>query len=292
MRVAIATCRPLPEPDPDEELLLDALGRAGADARMLDWRDEPVDLGDFDLCVVRSTWDYYRDPAAFEAWIGRADRATRLANPARAMRWNLHKGYLRELEARGVPVVPTAWVDRGAGVDLARIMGDRGWTEVVVKPAVSAASYRTRRFSIDEAEAGSRFLGEIATDGDAMVQRYMRSVEGGGERDGERSLVWIDGELTHAIRKAARFGDDEERVSEALEPTAEERGFAERTLRALDGLTEGLLYARVDVMRDDAGRMVLSELELIEPSLFLKQRALALQRLAFEIARRAAGHRR
>jgi len=63
-------------------------------------------------------------------------------------------------------------------------------------------------------------------------------------------------------------------------------------LRALDGLTEGLLYARVDVMRDDAGRMVLSELELIEPSLFLKQRALALQRLAFEIARRAAGHRK
>ena len=43
---------------------------------------------------------------------------------------------------------------------------------------------------------------------------------------------------------------------------------AARVLRALE---DDWLYARVDMMRDDEGRLVLMELELIEPYLYPEQ---------------------
>lgn len=280
-RIAVATVRPLPEPDPDEPLLLAALRDAGADTRMWDWHDAAVDPASFDLVVIRSTWDSHRAPDAFRAWVRRTAAATRLVNPADAVLWNLHKGYLQELEARGVPIVPTAWVAKGEHADAAALLARFGG-RIVAKPAISAASFRTERFGEGEAAAAQRFLDELASAADAMVQPYLASTE----TTGERSLVVIDGALTHAIRKTPRFAGADEAVSAALAPTAEETAFAERVVAAA-GFAD-LAYARVDVMRDDAGRLVLSELELIEPSLFLEQHPPALDRLVRALMRRGA----
>jgi len=103
----------------------------------------------------------------------------------------------------------------------------------------------------------------------------------------ERSLVWIDGELTHAIRKSPRFAGGSESVSDEQPIAPDERALAERVLAPLSG---ELLYARVDVVRDDdaGGAPRLMELELIEPSLFLRQCPRALDRLASAIVRHAA----
>ena len=117
MRIGVATVRPLPEPDPDEPLLLAALRGAGADPSMWNWHDASRRGEDFDLVVIRSTWDSHRSPDAFRAWVTRTASATRLCNPAGAVLWNFHKGYLRALEARGVAIVPTAWVARGERAD-------------------------------------------------------------------------------------------------------------------------------------------------------------------------------
>ena len=143
--VALVTCRELPEPDPDERPLLHALREVGLGAELLAWDDPAGSPSDFDLCVLRSCWDYYKDPEGFLGWIEDAAAVSRLLNEPRIVRWNLHKRYLQDLEAAGVEVVPTAWLERGAAADLPALMGERGWEDVVVKPAVSAASYRTRR---------------------------------------------------------------------------------------------------------------------------------------------------
>ena len=218
-KIALVTCKVLPEPDFDQEMLLDALRAAGADARLLAWDDPGAEpAAAFDVCVLRSCWNYPQAPEAFLAWCERTAAESRLANPLPAVRWNLHKRYLAELEAAGVPVVPTAWVETGEDADLAEILGARGWDDVVVKPSVSAASFRTRRFDRSDREsleAGRRFLRELAADRDAMIQPFVPSVE----TEGERAIVWIDGELTHAIRKKPRFDGQDEEVSEA-EPIA------------------------------------------------------------------------
>lgn len=277
MRIALITCRRRPEPDPDQPLLLQALRRRGGKVAMHAW-DGSGSLRGFDLGVLRSCWNYHRQPQRFVDWLIGAEAATRLRNPAPVVRGNLHKRYLEGLAARGLPIVPTVFVDRGAPVSFAAVLQQQGWTRAVVKPAISAASFRTRSFAIGESAAAQRFLAALLRDRDAMIQRYMPSVDAGGEQ----ACVWIDGEWTHAVNKAPRFHGGLEQVSAALPVDAATRRLGDA---ALDALAPQLMYARLDLIPDDDGTPLVSELELIEPSLFLLQHPPALERLAAAICR-------
>jgi glutathione synthase/RimK-type ligase-like ATP-grasp enzyme len=281
MELRIATCRPLPEPDPDEAPLLAALAERGVRARMAAWHDPAEDWDAPVPTVVRSTWDYVHRVDEFLAWSERAARAAPLWNPLAVVRWNLHKSYLRALAERDFPIVPTAVLARGARTSLAAILAERGWGDVVVKPAVSAASFGTLRAGHGELARGEAHLAALLAERDVLVQRYAPAVE----TSGERALVWIDGELTHAVRKAPRFTGGDEHVSGALPIAPDERALAEGVLA---DLAAELLYARVDVVRDEDGGLQLMELELVEPSLFLAQHPPALARLAAALAARLA----
>lgn len=284
MDLRIATCRPLPEPDVDEDILLAALRARGVDARMAAWNDLGERWDDPVPTVIRSTWDYIHDVSAFESWIHRTERIAPLWNPGGVLRGNLHKRYLLDLQRRGIPIVPTVCVPKLQGTTksrttLADVLTERGWDDVVVKPAVGAGSFGTLRFRVNELAAGEAHFARLIAERDVLVQPYERSVEG----HGERALVWIDGAFTHAVRKSPRFGDDAEHVSEALAIESDE---LELGLRALEEHAANLLYARVDVARGADGAPRVMELELVEPSLFLTQSPPALERLADGIARR------
>ena len=289
----IATCRPLPEPDPDESLLLDALRAAGVDAVMAGWRGDGTDWRAPVPTLLRSTWDYLHAVEQFEAWIGVAAAAAPLWNPPEVLRDNLHKRYLLRLAERGVPVTPTVLLPRGDGRTLSAVARERGWDDVVLKPAIGAASFETHRvgpggsgssvglpsMEREAWAAADALCARLVAARDMLVQPYLSSVEG----HGERALVWIDGEFTHAVRKTPRFADGVEQVSEALPISA-----AERTTgtAALAGIASELLYARVDVAPGPDGAPVVMELELIEPSLFLLQSPTALARLVAAVTRR------
>jgi len=279
MRLRIATSKPLSEPDDDEDLLLAALRVRGVDARMAAWND-PRELWDEPIpTVIRSTWDYVQHFAAFDAWLGRAAAAAPLWNPLEIVRANLHKRYLLELEARGIAIVDTELVERGARTTLSSIRSARGWADVVVKPEVGAASYGARRFRAHDVAAGEAHLAALAAQGDVLVQRYEPSVEG----HGERAITWIDGEFTHAVRKSPRFDDGSERVSDAMVIEPDELDLAQRVLAPI---APDLLYARVDVARGGDGRPRVMEVELVEPSLFLSHHPPALERLVQGLVRR------
>ena len=277
MKLRIATCRPLPEPDVDEDLLLDALQRAGVDARMVAWH-EPAQWRSAEPTIVRSTWDYIHDLPAFTAWVGQVAAAAPLWNPAAVMLANLHKSYLLELAARGVPVTPTLLLERGSHATIASLCAARGWDDVVIKPAVGAGSFETHRESASSA-AAQDVCRRLLVERDVLIQPYLHSVEG----HGERALVWIDGEFTHAVRKTPRFAGGVELVSEALPVSPAERAVGEA---ALAPFTSDLLYARVDVAPGPDGNPVVMELELVEPSLFLLQSPPALQRFVEGVVRR------
>jgi len=285
MELRIATIRPLPEPDFDEEPLLAALTRRGVRARMAAWDDAREDWDAPVPTVVRSTWDYLHRLDAFLAWVERAGRAAPLWNPPDVLRANVHKFYLRDLEAAGHAIVPTEFLPRGARVTLAEVLARRGWDEIVVKPAVSAASFGTLRVRPAEGPAararGEAHLAELLATRDVLVQRYAPAVE----TSGERALVWIDGALTHAVRKTPRFAGQDESVSGALPVAPDEAALARAVLAPW---AERLLYARVDVVRDEGERPRVMELELLEPSLFLVQHPPALERLVSGLVRRLA----
>jgi hypothetical protein len=279
MRLRIATCTPLPERDDDEDLLLAALRARGVDARMAAWNDPDERWDEPVPTVIRSTWDYVQSYGAFLAWLGRAAAAAPLWNPLEIVRANLRKRYLFDLEARGVAIVDTELVERGARTTLSSILAARGWDDVVVKPEIGAASHGARRFRAHELRDGEAHLARLAARGDALVQRYEPSVEG----HGERAITWIDGEFTHAVRKSPRFDDGSERVSAAMAIEPDELDLAQR---ALAPVAPDLLYARVDVARGRDGRPRIMEVELVEPSLFLSHHPPALERLAAGLERR------
>jgi glutathione synthase/RimK-type ligase-like ATP-grasp enzyme len=257
VRLRVATCRALPKVDPDAVPLAAALSAAGVEAQWLAWDDPEADWDAPVPTVVRSTWNYALDRDAFLAWAARAARGAPLWNPPDILVANTHKRYLLDLAARGVPVVPTVFVERGEPPRVA----SRGWTRVVVKPAVGAGSLGARAFDAKD-PAAEVHAEALAARGELLIQPYLDSVHDYGER----SLVWIDGELSHAVRKSPRFAGDGEQVTGPLPIAEDERAVA---LDALGPIADRILYGRVDIARDAGGAPVLMELELTEPSLFL-----------------------
>ena len=275
MKLRIATCARLPEVDVDEAPLAAALAAAGFDARLLAWDDPAVDWDSPVPTILRSTWNYALDLPAFLAWIDRAARAAPLWNPPDVVRANVRKRYLLELAARGVPVVPTKLVEHG-DVSI--------WPEgrIVIKPEVGAGSLDARVFDRGGPEAAAH-VAAITRRCPALIQPYLASVDAYGER----SLIWIDGELTHAIRKAPRFSGGVEQVTGPHPIADDERAVA---LAALAPYADRILYGRVDVARDDADQPRVMELELVEPSLFFAKHPPSLERFIAGLrARFAAG---
>lgn len=277
-RVALVGMQELPEPDFDEAPLLAALRDAGFDAQVLHWdSDEPAhDPAHFDVCVLRATWDYHKRADRFTAWLRRAASESVLCNPLATVLWNMHKRYLLQLNQAGVPIIPTILIRHGDGESCGTALRQSGWSDVVIKPAISAASWNTRRFRNDASAGAESFLVEQVAERDTLIQPYLSEVESGGEV----SIVWVDGQVTHAIRKAPRFEGGEERV----EPCAIESRHISIAHRALRAAQQDAMYARIDVVERADGSTVLSELELIEPSLHFNRSPIAVRRFVNAIA--------
>jgi glutathione synthase/RimK-type ligase-like ATP-grasp enzyme len=266
MKLRIATCKALPEVDNDEAPLSAALAAAGIEEQRLAWDDPSVDWDAPVPTLLRSTWNYALDVSAFLAWIDRVSRAAPLWNPAHVVRANVNKRYLLELAARGVPTAPTTLVERGAA-EATQLPAGR----LVIKPAVGAGSLGAKVFDGDGPEARAH-LHELTATGAALVQPYIASVDAYGER----SLVYVDGAITHAIRKTPRFAGDVERVDGPMPIADDERAVA---LAALAPYAADILYGRVDLARDATGQPLVMELEMIEPSLFFTRGPEALDRV-------------
>ena len=276
-RIAIATCAGYDGFKGDDELLRKALQARGAEAVSLVWDDEDASWSGFDLCLVRSTWDYHEKHAGFLAWARRVEAQTRLRNPAELIAWNSEKTYLRELGQRGVPTVPTVWVGHGAETDVEAILAEQGWKETVIKPAVDLGANHLQRVRAGAGEAQAA-LETVLARGEAMVQPFLPSLEA----EGETSLTYIDGAFSHAVRKRPAAGDFRVQsiwggTASRTEPAAAQAEVAEA---ALGALAEPPLYARVDLVTGPDGGPCLIELELIEPNLYLSTHPAAIETLA------------
>ena len=215
MKLRIATCLTLPEPDGDAEPLAAALAAAGFEAALVAWDDPPADWDAPIPTILRSTWNYAHDLTASSRGSTAPRPRAPLWNPPDVVVDNVHKRYLLELARRGVPVVPTTMVERGATIrTAARARRDqaRGRGRLARHARVRGRRSSTRR----------RALAALTARGAALVQPYLASVDDYGER----SLVWIDGELSHAIRKTPRFSGDAERVTARYPIAPDERAVA------------------------------------------------------------------
>lgn len=279
-RVALVTYDARPTATDDDQFLAAALEARGVEMHSHPWSDRSARWERYDAVVVRSCWDYFHRADEFHAWLDELEaRRARVFNATPTLRWNADKAYLRDLDARGVPVIPTHWIDRGASASLEAVRDRTGWSDLVVKPAVSGGAHRTWRASPGEPSDDER-LSAMAADGTVLVQPMVDEIE----RDGEWSLIFFDGAFSHAVIKRPRSGDfrvqrEHGGTVEPIDPSASIVADAARALEAADA-PDGLpLYARVDGCVVD-GTLLLMELELLEPELFLRTDPAAGDRLA------------
>jgi glutathione synthase/RimK-type ligase-like ATP-grasp enzyme len=273
-RVALATCAEIPQLEPDDRLLLPALAAHGIEGVPAVWDDGAVQWDAFDLVVLRSTWDYAERRDEFLDW---ARSLQRVVNEMPLLEWNTDKRYLERLDAAGVPIVPTRFVEPGRRFEPPA-------EPFVVKPSVSAGGRRSAWFAPEKAGAGQALVERIQAVGEtAMIQPYLADAD-------ETALVYLDGKYSHAARRRVPLPAGGERdvlyLDEELAPgeaSAEERATAEAALACAPGKP---LYARVDLL----GGAVL-ELELTEPSLYLEYGAGSADRLARAISARLASLR-
>lgn len=267
-KLRLAILSPVPDYEEDwSHIKADYMRLLGQDAYFIDWTTAG-DLGDFDLVTPLLAWGYQRDCAAWFALLDRMEaEGIAISNPVSVLRWNSDKAYLAELDASGIATVPTRVSAALDAADLETARAAFGADMLVVKPPISGGADGTFRLAAGDelpiSVAGRRM----------MIQPFLDSIAD----EGEYSLFYFGGNFSHSIikRPAAgdfrvqdQFGGYEEAV-EAPDAATTLAGSALAATAAITG-TGTLAYARVDMLRDGDGVFRLMELELIEPSLFLR----------------------
>lgn len=265
MTIIFATCEEQPQLTTDDQLLADALAPFGVAVDPVPWTQiDPFAVADAPPVMLRSTWDYHRLPTMFAVWLQalRDSGRTVWNDPAIAL-GNIDKVYLQQLEARGVAIPQTRWIERPDAAAIRDAMNGAGWSKAVLKPRIAATAYGT--FLVPSGvDVADDDLAPARASG-ALLQEFLPEIA----EQGETSLVYCDGVFSHAVIKHARSGDfrvqkDFGGSVELITPRPELLTFADRVMATVP---QPCLYARVDLVATARGPLLM-ELELIEPELY------------------------
>lgn len=260
MKILFLSCDKLDGFVVDDNLLVKKLTSEGHSVTTLSWSSEH-DWSQFDCAIIRTTWDYMKRPQEFFAKLSEISAQTKLYNDLKTVKWNIHKGYLKELEDKGACIVPTVFF---AHTEDLKIPSSWSHSKVVIKPAISAGSFKTIVLDKNEINSG-KYKAELFP-GDWMCQPFLPQIS-----EGEISLIYFNKKFSHALLKVPKSG--EFRVQEEfggaiipLKPSAELLAVGDKIISSVD---DDLLYARVDLVPYE-NKFALMELELIEPALYFR----------------------
>jgi glutathione synthase/RimK-type ligase-like ATP-grasp enzyme len=259
-RFALATARDIHPNGPEEDaLIVAALEARGAAARTIIWDEaEPATLRD-DIVVIRTPWNYTEKFDAFIAWLKDVDKVATLINPLDHHLATIFKTYLGDYAARGY-AVPEARVCRSER-ELTIALHDPAFADAVLKPVVGGGAIGLRRIRAKDPGTWTNVDYRVPQ----LLQRFVPEIETAGEL----SFVFFGGVFSHAVRKRGKPGDIRVQVDwggtvEVIAPSPHQVAEAAHFLTALPSVPA---YARVDVV-EAAGKLLLMELEVIEPELF------------------------
>ncbi len=253
----------------EDDILTEALNEQGISALRVSWDDPHFDWSSVRLVLFRTPWDYFFRYPEFSKWIATVSGQTRLVNPPALINWNIDKRYLRDLQQKGIRIPPTVFVEKGEKQSLPELFHQQQWSEGIIKPVVGGAARHTYRFGTSDLNEVSGLFSSLIDEEAMLLQEYQPSIISRGEV----AFMVMNGKFTHAVLKKAKAGDfrvqdDFGGTLHDYQATAEEIAFAENVVKHCP---EFPLYARVDVMWDNAGNPCVSELEVIEPELWFRR---------------------
>ena len=275
-RIAILRCGQLPSfitwdvPNFDELFAEDKLLQRGFEAQGIEadivvWNDPHIDWNNYNVALIRSTWDYFDHKDLFLEVLSQIETSTcKLYNSLEAVRWNMDKHYMLDLEKWDVPIIPTHLASKLGVDEIRKIFVNRGWQTAVIKPTIGLAGSYTHKVNLGELEGIARKLQLDHPGQEFIIQPFIESVVD----EGEWSFIYFNGELSHVLLK--KPAPDDYRVQgiyggtiQSAEPRPEDLVQAEGVMAKLPF---DILQARLDFVRVD-GRLSIIEVELIEPIL-------------------------
>jgi glutathione synthase/RimK-type ligase-like ATP-grasp enzyme len=235
------------------------------DVKVEVWNDPSVNWTDYNYLIFRTVWDYFDFPDEFAKWLDTLEHLqVKTLNPLSIVKRNQHKFYLRDLQNQGIEIIPTVFIPKNSGLDLT-FLADKNWTKAVIKPAISAGSYQTTLFNIEETDKITQEYATIAVESDLLVQPFMPEIQ----TMGEVSIIFFGGKFSHSILKKPKEEDFRVQSQFGGKYTVYQPGLSliSTSANIVKTFGDNLLYARVDGILKD-GKFLLMELELIEPDLY------------------------
>ncbi|MFV7236301.1 ATP-grasp domain-containing protein [Flavobacterium sp. ZB4R12] len=280
MKIAILTCKKLPDLNPEDQKIIPALAKYNIEAKAVIWSDKTINWTDFDYLIFRNTWDYFEKETEFNIWLDQIEKSgIKTLNPIEVIKQNKHKFYLREMEKQGITILPTVFIDKTDNLNLGERIPSH-WKKAVIKPAFSAGSYLTEVFEISDIPKINEQYKGIASEKELLLQEFMPQIQ----TLGETSFIFFNKKFSHAVNKKPVDGDF--RVQSLfggkynlVQPSQE---LIEKAQKIVHTFPENLLYARVDgIVINDV--LYLMEIECIEPDLYFNLSEGSLERFVAAI---------
>lgn len=287
-KITVLTCKKYLHPDlskPYEaniqleyDLLKKALESKGVTVERINWDDPDYDFSSTDAVVFRTIWDYFERFDEFWPWLLKVKEQTIVINPLPLIEWNIDKHYLKDLSEKGIDIVPTHFVNKNSKQTLQEVCALHSWKKVVIKPAISGAAFHTYKIFENELPKNEQLFKKLVGERDMLVQPFIETIT----TLGEASLMVFNGTYTYSILKKAKAGDfrvqdDFGGTVHAYEATTAEIIFAEKVFSVC---TPVPAYGRVDIVWDAKGNILLSELEIVEPELWVRNHPPAAESFA------------
>ena len=286
--ITLLTCRTYYKPDNvtpyiqnillEQELLKSAFEAQGLKVDIAYWDNPTYEWQETKSVFFRTIWDYFERFDEFWEWLEQVKTKTRLINSYELIKWNIDKHYLKDMSSWGIETVPTYFADKGCNMKLHEIAKRNQWKDLVIKPAISASAFKTYKILANEIQANEKLFNSLVQERNMLVQPYFETIT----QLGEASLMVFDGKFTHAILKKAQPGDF--RVQDDFGgtvhnyiPTKAEINFAEKVFETCKTKP---VYGRVDIVWDNDKNFYLSELEIIEPELWIRNYPKCAERIA------------
>jgi hypothetical protein len=273
-RVAILRCGQLPSfvtweiPNLDElfeedNLLIRGFQEQGFDARPVVWNDPDIEWDQFDIALLRSTWDYLDEQEQFLQVLSRIEASScRLFNPEAVVRWNIDKRYLFDLEKWGVPIIPTILASDVKTETFQRLFVAKQAGTFILKPTIGLGGSHSHRVPLDELDSTLAEVQANQPDRDYLIQPFIDDIL----TEGEWSFIYFNRELSHVLLKKPAPNDY--RVQGIYGGTVQHTNPSPHDLLQADSVIAKLpfdiLYARLDFVRVN-GTLSVIETELIEP---------------------------
>lgn len=280
MKIGLLTCEKLPELTLADQQLIPELAKHNIVAKALIWNDKTIDWNEFDYLIFRNTWDYFEKETEFNLWLDQIEKlGIKTLNAIEIIKQNKHKFYLREMEKKGILILPTIFIDKNANLNLAEIL-PKHWRKAVIKPAFSAGSYLTSVFDTSAIEKKNDEYTKLAQEKELLLQEFMPEIQ----TLGETSFIFFNKKFSHAINKKPIDGDFRVQSQfggkyNLIHPSQE---LIDKAQKVVDTFHDKLLYARVDGIVIDT-ELHLMEIECIEPDLYFEISEGALERFVASI---------